>query len=115
MIKEFREQYGFTQKQFSRKMGIALRTLRRYEAYERQGKEIKTDKYLKMKSAMMKYGVDRMKTKVYENNAKLIEQANREYSPENIMIESVLKEEPKPINWKWIVFVLIVLIVTFLW
>lgn len=109
MIKEFRQQYGFTQRQFAKKMGIGLRSVRRYEAYERKGKEINTETYKRIKSAIMKYGVNRMKTKVYENNSKLIEQANREYAPENIMIESVLTEEPKPIKWKWIAFVLIIL------
>lgn len=115
MIKQFRKSYGFTQKQFGEKFGIKERTVRWYEYLERNNKLPKTGKYLLLRAAMIKHGVENMKVKVYENNAKLIEQANREYSPENIMIESVLTEEPKPRSYKWLAVVLIILALVILW
>lgn len=106
MIKDFRMCYKLTQKQLAEKTGIAERTIRWYEMLERKNKLKDTPNVNKLKIFMVAYRVQNFATKTYEDNSKLIAQANKSYKPCDNTITSVLPVKQKSLLtrlWEWLI------------
>lgn len=69
MIKEFREKHGLTQRQMAKVLGLTERSIEYFEPLDNKGKLKDTKKVLELKAAMIRYEVESMKVKVYNDNS----------------------------------------------
>lgn len=72
MIKEFREKHGLTQRQMAKVLGLSERSIEYFEPLDNKGKLKDTKKVLELKAAMIRYDVESMKVKVYNDNSSKI-------------------------------------------
>jgi DNA-binding XRE family transcriptional regulator len=69
MIKEFRKKHGLTQRQMAKVLGLTERSIEYFEPLDNKGKLKDTKKVLELKAAMIRYDVESMKVKVYNDNS----------------------------------------------
>lgn len=69
MIKEFRKKHGLTQRQMAKVLGLTKRSIEYFEPLDNKGKLKDTKKVLELKAAMIRYDVEAMKVKVYNDNS----------------------------------------------
>lgn len=117
MIKEFRKKHGLTQRQMAKVLGLTKRSIEYFEPLDNKGKLKDTKKVLELKAAMIRYEVESMKVKVYnDNSVKIADYINNPplYSDE---YEDMLEEEATiGVNVSRIIFaIVLVIILVVLW
>lgn len=119
MIKEFREKHGLTQRQMAKVLGLTERSIEYFEPLDNKGKLKDTKKVLELKAAMIRYDVESMKVKVYnDNSVKIIDYISNPpmYSDDCEYEEMFEDESTTGANVSKIIFaVIIVIILVVLW
>lgn len=119
MIKEFRKKHGLTQRQMARVLDLTERSIEYYEPLDNKGKLKDTKGVLELKAAMIRYDVESMKVKVYnDNSAKIAKYIDNppmcldDYEYDDIFEDETIVNIDVP---KIILAIILVIILVVLW